>query len=226
MLEPGAPRLTALQQTVLEHLARVPDTTHFVLSGGTALAAYYLYHRRSDDLDLFTGDLPTVVPYSHGVEDGLTRAGLTVMVRLRTESFVRMEIEQAGDRLRLDLAKEAPFRFGPPRRVDLGQAFLWVENFQDLAVNKVLALFGRAEPRDFVDIYFVKDHYPLEQLVAWAAEKDPGFDLYWFCVALRQGQDVSLAGLEIYKPLQAEELKRWFADAAYRLCMDIVGPAP
>ncbi len=226
MLEPGEPRLTALQRRVLEQLVQAQDTTHFILSGGTALAAYYLYHRRSDDLDLFTGDLPTVTPYSYEVEELVTRAGLEVRVRLRTQSFVRMEIEYQRERLRLDLAKDAPFRFGPPKSVEIGGCHLWVENFQDLAVNKLLALFGRAEPRDFVDLYFIREHYSLEQLVAWAAQKDPGFDVYWLCVALRQGLDVSLAGLELYKPMQPEELKRWVADTTYRLCKDLLRPEP
>lgn len=45
----------------------------------------------------------------------------------------------------------------------------------DLAINKVLALAGRDEPRDFVDILFVhRSVLPLAGL-SWAAVgKDPG----------------------------------------------------
>ena len=47
----------------------------------------------------------------------------------------------------------------------------------DLAVNKTLALAGRDEPRDFVDILFVHERVlPLGALVCAAVGKDPGFN--------------------------------------------------
>jgi hypothetical protein len=45
----------------------------------------------------------------------------------------------------------------------------------DLAINKVLALAGRDEPRDFVDVLFVHRRVlPLSALVWAAVGKDPG----------------------------------------------------
>jgi hypothetical protein len=46
----------------------------------------------------------------------------------------------------------------------------------DLAVNKVLALAGRDEPRDFVDVLFVHERVLALGALTWAAVgKDPGF---------------------------------------------------
>src|SRR5579862_5225412 len=46
----------------------------------------------------------------------------------------------------------------------------------DLAVNKVLALAGRDEPRDFVDVLFIhRTILPLGALVWATTGKDPGF---------------------------------------------------
>ena len=46
----------------------------------------------------------------------------------------------------------------------------------DLAVNKVLALIGRDEPRDFVDVLYVHEHVLRLGAMCWAAVgKDPGF---------------------------------------------------
>jgi len=46
----------------------------------------------------------------------------------------------------------------------------------DLAVNKVLALVGRDEPRDFVDALYVHEHVLRLGALCWAAVgKDPGF---------------------------------------------------
>ena len=47
---------------------------------------------------------------------------------------------------------------------------------EELAINKVLAVFGRAEARDFVDLSVLTKRYGLEQLMRRALEKDPGFD--------------------------------------------------
>ena len=61
----------------------------------------------------------------------------------------------------------------PPVQDPLG-GFLLHE--VDLAVNKTLALAGRDEPRDFVDILFVHERVlPLGGLVWAAVGKDPGF---------------------------------------------------
>ena len=48
------------QKATIEYVFAQPDAAHFYLSGGTALAAYYLNHRASDDLDFFSEqDFPT-----------------------------------------------------------------------------------------------------------------------------------------------------------------------
>lgn len=46
--------LTKLQIDVLELFFQEPFAKMYFLTGGTALAGFYLYHRKSEDLDLFT----------------------------------------------------------------------------------------------------------------------------------------------------------------------------
>ena len=46
--------LTAGQRAFLDHLLESELVEHFYLTGGTALSAFHLHHRRSDDLDLFS----------------------------------------------------------------------------------------------------------------------------------------------------------------------------
>lgn len=70
-------------------------------------------------------------------------------------------------------AHDSAWPFLPPVR-DLLGGFLLHE--VDLATNKVLALAGRDEPRDFVDILFIHERIlPLAALVWGAVGKDPGF---------------------------------------------------
>ena len=52
----------------------------------------------------------------------------------------------------------------------------WLLHPVDLAINKVLALVGRDEPRDFVDILFINARVLPLGAVCWAAAgKDHGF---------------------------------------------------
>ena len=45
----------------------------------------------------------------------------------------------------------------------------------ELAIDKVLAIFGRAEPRDFVDLATMVEMFDLIELFDLARQKDPGF---------------------------------------------------
>lgn len=44
--------LTRVQRRVILAIAELQDSAHFYLTGGTALAEFYLGHRKSYDLDL------------------------------------------------------------------------------------------------------------------------------------------------------------------------------
>jgi len=48
--------LNSSQDAFLRAFARSSLQSNFHLTGGTALAAFYLQHRYSEDLDFFTGD--------------------------------------------------------------------------------------------------------------------------------------------------------------------------
>ena len=66
------------------------------------------------------------------------------------ECFVRLP---DGERVELDFAQDNPYRLEPPRhQAELG---IQIDNPTDIACNKLSALFDRAEPKDFVDVYFV-----------------------------------------------------------------------
>ncbi len=55
--------------------------------------------------------------------------------------------------------------------------FLPTLSGEELGVDKVLAIFGRAEPLDFIDLFSIESKYGLEFLCRLAKEKDPGFSL-------------------------------------------------
>lgn len=199
--------LTDGQLRFLKAFRELPDTERFYLTGGTALAEFYLGHRRSFDLDLFTAEQGLIVPFSRIAEARLSKAGFAVKIVRRLESFVEFELEWEGEKVRVQFAFDSPYRFAPPVETSL----LLVNDFQDLVVDKLLAFFGRAEPRDAVDLYFILETEDFWELTELAAKKDPGFDLYWLALALDKVQDfpdeLERWPVEMLKPLSPLELK-------------------
>jgi hypothetical protein len=179
----GKGLLTPIQESFLALFASLPDQGQFYLTGGTALAEFYLGHRLSYDLDFFTGVDGLVLPISYQVE-GLAsahRLGIRVIRRLAT--YVEFTVEQGEAQLRVDLALDSPFHFKPTQTSVDG---VQVNSYVDLCVDKLLAYYGRAEPRDAIDLYFILQREQVDELLQRAAQKDPGFDLYWFSIALQR----------------------------------------
>jgi hypothetical protein len=69
MLEPKSAVLTPFQKKVLEFFSSLKDSKHFFLSGGMALAEFYLGHRKSFDLDMFTSEKELILPFSRVLEE-------------------------------------------------------------------------------------------------------------------------------------------------------------
>ncbi|MGB9612975.1 MAG: nucleotidyl transferase AbiEii/AbiGii toxin family protein [Candidatus Margulisiibacteriota bacterium] len=191
--------LTQLQKEILNEFPKVSESGLFYLTGGTALAAFYLQHRKSNDLDFFTEKEDVILPFSFRLEENLKSKG-TSIERLRgLHSFVELLVKKGTEMTVIHIAQEAPFRFEPPKEIS-EYSGLKIDSLTDIASNKLLALFQRATLRDFVDVYFlIKDNYfTKEKLMDLAREKDPGFDLYWFGVALER--------INFFKPNSAEML--------------------
>ncbi len=70
----------------------------------------------------------------------------------------------------------------------------------DTVANKVCALFGRAEIRDYVDVAAIlaSGRYSDDDLVRLAAAHDPGFDLAWFTEALQAVDRIPDTGFAEY----------------------------
>ncbi len=178
--------LTPGQRAILEVLGRLPDIQHFYLTGGTALAGFYLGHRLSFDLDLFTPQEDLVQPFSLAVERRIQERGWHVRVTRRFSTFVEMVVSVAGEEVRLDFALDTPVRLAPTQSSTYGVP---INSLEDLQAEKTLAYYGRTEMRDAVDLYFLLQIAPPEILFQRAARKDAGFDLYWFAVALQKAED-------------------------------------
>jgi hypothetical protein len=165
--------LTPIQKDVLRLLAenRSPESH---LAGATGIHMAPNTSRYSHDLDLFHENEEAVASaYRNDVED-LKDNGFAVSTLLSQPGFIRAKIAKESDTLLIDWAQDSIWRFFPPVQLE---GVGWVLHPVDLAVNKVLALAGRDEPRDFIDtLYLHESVLPLGAL-AWAASgKDPGLN--------------------------------------------------
>lgn len=168
--------LTATQERFLESFFEDRDAA-FYLSGGTALAAYYLHHRRSDDLDFFTRDRDAIALADRRVVRAAEAAGLSVeRVNRRPDAvqyFLSGDVESDHPLVKCELMYDPPPYFVPPRSFD----GILVDDLLSIAVNK-LTIIGRTDPKDYFDRYLIdrSGRYRFEDLIAQAKQKLIGLD--------------------------------------------------
>ena len=112
---------------------------------------------------------------------------MSVERRRGFRSFIEFFVKKNNESTIIQLALDSAFRFEQTKEFP-EYPNLKVDHLVDIASNKLLALFGRAALRDFIDVYFLikKGFFTAEELMQRAKGKDQGFDLYWFGVALER----------------------------------------
>ena len=110
--------------------------------------------------------------------ENLAAEGMGIEYVQRTPALVRIAVTGPEGETEVDFAVDA--RLFP---VDQGRLTPMLSN-EELAVDKVLAVYGRTEARDFLDLAAVEPLFGLRHLMILAKEKDLGFDLRYFNEAL------------------------------------------
>ena len=143
------------------------------VAGGVALNEVTGAARVSRDIDLFHDAEAAVHACWQADRTRLEREGWTVRVLRERPGFIEAEVRGAGDAVRMEWARDSAFRFFPlVTHPEFGLTLHPI----DLAANKVLALVGRVEVRDWVDVITSHDRIQPLGYLAWAAcGKDPGF---------------------------------------------------
>ena len=209
--------LTVLQEKVLSALFSVEDVRrHFYLTGGTALAAFYLQHRLSDDLDLFTHSID-VESIERSLESAVTEKGHKIECNRRAPGFRSYSVD--GE-LKVDVVKDVDFRVGAPELV----GDIMVDSKKNIAVNKVLAVYGRLDPKDYVDLFFLLrgGEYDILDLLALAANKDAGLENFQWARVLADAETISILPRMVV-PCKLGEMKEFFRGLRDRV-IDSVRP--
>lgn len=159
------------EREVLQVIAanRNPDS---YLAGVSVLHQSSTSPRSSRDLDVFHDTTDSLFRSVEVDVASLRNAGFTVELDKPQLSFQRAIVERNGRGTKIEWVFDSAFRFFP---VEPDAELGWRLNFWDAATNKVLALFGRHEFRDYVDaLYLHHRHLHIGALIWAAAGKDPG----------------------------------------------------
>jgi hypothetical protein len=163
--------LTDLQVELLQVFFSLPESEGFLLAGGAGLVAVGLSERRTEDLDLFTTRV-SVELAADALEAALLDRSWRVARIHDTPTFRRLVVTTPDDaEVLVDLARDS----GPLDAATVttfGPTYPAVE----LAAHKLLALFGRAALRDFIDVATVSVVFDRSELIDLARRIDAGFD--------------------------------------------------
>lgn len=201
------------------------------LEGGTALAAYYLGHRESEDLDFFS-DYSFDQRYFAAA---LTEAGAAEGLRFESggasnRTFVRLTVHDPNDpaqgSVKVDLGGQSPFHLAPFEDTAEG---IRVGAYRDLVANKLHAASSRIEARDYIDLHVILTHGETDptglghtvrqrtrELVRDVMEIDPGLDPRAIGEGVARGFDrplLTMFPLQLFVTVTEAEVQqslRWF----------------
>ena len=204
-------KLTPLQRDVLREFFR--RERRFYLTGGAALAGFFLKHRQTTDLDLFTLDASAFEQGQRALELTAQALGATVETVRHEPEFRRLFVARGAESVVVDLVRErAPQLFG----AKLDAQGVRLDPLEEIFTNKLTALVSRGEIRDLVDVLLIeREGLRVEDFVAPALAKDGGCTpatVAWVLSEISVGTDAELpAGID------PAELRAFLSDLIVRL---------
>ncbi|MFH0750138.1 MAG: nucleotidyl transferase AbiEii/AbiGii toxin family protein [Candidatus Gottesmanbacteria bacterium] len=162
--------LTKEQELFLNVIIEEPYfLKNFYLSGGTALAAWYLNHRESYDLDFFT---------DHPFEYDKIIRWVKQQEHVLGYSSVRFEEDYGFLMCFLRFSSKTILKidFHNYTSMTLQKGLRWrgltIDSLYDIVVNKLRTISTMPRTRDYVDYYCIAQHtpHPIKQLLS-AVEK-------------------------------------------------------
>ena len=148
--------------SLLKELMNLPALNAFSLVGGTALALRY-GHRSSVDLDLFFHEKFNPLQIIEALE-----------VQFQKRFVYKQQHTQFGifcfiDDIKVDIVHFPHLLIAEIVTEDNIRMY----NSADIAAMKIQAILGRAQKKDFWDLYEMLQHYPLQQMMDWHKHKYP-----------------------------------------------------
>jgi hypothetical protein len=200
--------LTDFQATLAKCLSANRTEDNY-LAGGAALHLAPNGRRYSNDLDYFCDSEQRVAEAFERDRQALVENGYVVHVEISQPGYIRAQVKRNENSTKVEWSHDSAWRFLP---VVHDERVGYMLHPIDLAVNKLLALVGRDEPRDFLDVLYVHRAVLALGALCWAAAgKDPGFTPQGVLELLkRRGQyrAEDFNRLRLVSPVDLSALKR------------------
>lgn len=157
-------KLYLLQDEVLKIVFDLENT--FYLTGGTALHRFYYHYRYSDDLDFFSHNDTLFGESVNEVIDALVKKDYDINHTVQVKDFHRIMVDNF---LQLDFVNDRVHREGKSKIIN----DIRVDNTINILANKVTAIIGRDEEKDFFDLFCLAQHesFNWETILEIANEK-------------------------------------------------------
>lgn len=204
--------LTPFQEAVARLLSANRSFDSY-LAGGAAIHLEPNTTRFSNDLDYFHDTTARIAAAFAADRELLEASGYAVQVELQLPGLIRATVTRGTLMTKLEWAHDSAWRFMPTMRHDIVG---FVLHPIDLATNKLLAVAGRDEPRDFLDLLDLHERVLSIGGLCWAASgKDPGYTPFALLEILRRRgkyQPEDFRRLHLTAPVDLPSLKtRWLA---------------
>ena len=162
------------QRDILKKLLEYEEIAqYFFLTGGTALSVFYLHHRTSEDLDLFTLNDIHFDEIDHWIKIYYQERGVKIKTSENFLSYLIEGIKVDFVRDRLSLECKRP-RFNPEQ----GRSIM-IDVMDNIVSNKLNTIVSRTEPKDYIDFYYIMKMYPQysnQEVYQAAKKKDAIFE--------------------------------------------------
>ncbi len=212
-------RLTSLQRDLL--LAFFEQERGFFLTGGAALAGFYLHHRETTDLDFFTHDGEAFERGAFALRAAAAQLGAEVSIKQDAPGFKRYLVTRGDDSVLVDTVWER-VKAAYPDKKEEGRIIL--DSPEEITVNKLTTLVSRSEPRDVVDLMLLERFgLSIDAALPKALEKDGGCTpatLAWVLSQVRIPEGAALPG-----DVSAAETRAFLAGLVERLLRAAAPPA-
>lgn len=162
--------LNSFQRKVLQLFKTSILSKKFYLSGGTALAEFYLKHRLSEDLDFFTQEELSLEELKKFINLVARKTQIIEVKFQRGFGLYTFFLKDKSQQYKIDFGQ---YPFGPIETLKNFNG-IFVESMYDIAVNKAHTIAFRPRLRDFIDLYFIlrqKKDWTFEELIKKSFEK-------------------------------------------------------
>lgn len=214
------PILHPHQVKILSLFFSTPFAKTFFFTGGTALSAFYLAHRESQDLDFFSLEPFDTLALRTTMQEIVdqTKSEMTLHIRSQTFNEIFLENRKESWRQKIDIVQEQPKHFGKIIKIDS----IPVDSIENIATNKILTVFGRLEPKDYIDLFviFTQTDLSFDKMFELAKLKDTGLSEFYFANTIMDADKFeTLPDMKI--PFDKNKFMRFYEDLSRKLLLKI-----